>query len=87
LKETRRLTGLVGLTKGEAGSNFESDVEDEVTNHLDVVTRHDHFLSSILNTLGPCKSNSDISSTDEALRPVVLHEGSVTAAFFLGQDL
>lgn len=81
------LTGLVGLTKGETSSNLEGNVEDEVANHLDVVTGHDHLLNGILSTLGPGKSDGDISSADEALGPVVLHEGSVTTTFLLGQNL
>ena len=82
-----RLTGLVGLTESEAGSDFESNIEDEVANHLDIVTGHDHLLSSIGGTLREGQGDGDISSSDEALGPVVGHERSVATTFFLGQNL
>ena len=83
----QRRTGLVSLTEGEASSDFESNIEDEVANHLDIVTGHNHLLGSIGGTLRESQGDGDISSSDEALGSVVGHERSVATTFFLGQDL
>jgi len=98
-----RPTGLIGFTESEARSNFESDIKDESADHLDVVTGHDlgnvnnkstkelqskyHLFSGVRGALRESQSSGNISSTDEALGPVVLHEGSVTTSFILGENL
>ena len=83
----KRLTSLATLTKREARSNLGGDVVNKLANHLDVVTRHDHLVSSVRGTLWPVKTSSDISCTDEELRAVVRHERRVTATLILSQDL
>jgi hypothetical protein len=60
---------------------------DEVTNHFDVVTRHNHLLGGIWCATGERKCDSDICSSDEELGSVVGHERSVATAFILGQHL
>lgn len=101
--KSHRLTGLIGFAESEACSDFESDVEDETADHLDVVTGHDlgnvnnksmqesqdkyHLFSGVGGAFRESQSSGDISSTDEALGPVVLHEGSVTTSLILGENL
>jgi hypothetical protein len=42
---------------------------------------------SALGALGEVESDSDIGRSDEELRSVIGHEGSVTSTLVLGQDL
>ena len=81
------LTGLSTLAKGEPRPNLGSRVMNEITNHLYIVTGHDHLLGSILGTLRPLKGNSDIGCAQEKLRAIVFHERSVSTTLFLGKDL
>jgi hypothetical protein len=81
------LTGLATLTKGEPRSDLGSSLVDEITNHLNVVTGHDHLLSSVSGTLWPLKGNSDISCAQEELRAIVVHERGVSTTLLLGEDL
>jgi len=81
------LTGLATLTKGEPRSNLGSCLVDEITNHLDAVTGHDHLLSSIRDTLWPVEGNSDIGCAQEELRAIVVHERSISATLLLSEDL
>ena len=81
------LTGLSTLTKGEPRSDLCGSLVDEIANHLDVVTGHNHLLSSVRGTLWPVKGDSDIGCTQEELGAIVFHERSVSTAFFLGEDL
>lgn len=59
----------------------------KVTNHLNIVTRHDELLMSALGTLRESEGTSYVGSTDEELRSVVSHERGVTTTFLLGKDL
>ena len=77
------LTSLATLTEREARTNLGGDVVDKLANHLNVVTRHDHLVSSVGGTLWPVKTSGDISCTDEELRAVVRHERRVTATLIL----
>lgn len=85
------------------GTDFESDVEDKVANHLDVVTGHDlrmiqfrlsvtdckthHLLRSVGSSFREVECSSNISSADEALGPVVGHKRGVAASLILGKNL
>ena len=81
------LTSLATLTESETRTNLGGDVVDKLANHLNVVTRHDHLVSSVRGTLWPVKTSGDISCTDEELRAVVRHERRVTATLILREDL
>ena len=81
------LTGLTTLTKGEPCSDLSSGLVDEIANHLDVVTGHDHLLSSVWSTLWPVEANSDIGRAQEELRAVVVHERCVSTTLLLSEDL
>ena len=65
------------------GTNLPSNIVVQSANHLNVVTRHDHLVSSVRGTLWPVKTSGDISCTDEELRAVVRHERRVTATLIL----
>jgi hypothetical protein len=81
------LTGLATLTKGESCSDLGSDIVDKIANHLDVVTRHDHLLSSVGGTFWPVKTSCDIGCAQEELRAIVVHERSVSTTLLLSEDL
>lgn len=81
------LTSLSTLTKGEPRSDLGSRVVNEITNHLYIVTGHDHLLSSALGALWPVKGSSDIGCAQEKLRAIVVHERSVSTTLLLGEDL
>ena len=81
------LTGLSTLTKGEPRSDLGRGLVDKIANHLNVVTRHNHFLSSVGGTLWPMKANGNISCAQEELRAVVIHERSVSTTLLLSENL
>jgi len=81
------LTSLATLTKGEPRSNLGSSIVDKIANHLDIVTGHDHLLSSLSGTLWPFEGNGNISCAQENLRTIVFHERSVSTTLLLGEDL
>ena len=81
------LTCLATFTKSEPCSNLGGGFVDKVANHLDVVARHNHLLSSVGCTLWPMKSNSDIGGAQEQLRTIIVHERSVSAALLFREDL
>lgn len=60
---------------------------DKVSNHLDVVTRHDHLILDVLCPRWEREAHSDICGADEQLRAVVLLERRVAAAFVLGEHV
>ena len=86
-RRSKVLTGLATLTKGEPRSEFGSSLVDEFANHLDVITGHDHFFSSVRSTLWPFEGNSDICCAQEELRAIFFHERSVSTTLLLGQNL
>lgn len=71
--------GAATLTEGEAGARLKGDGVDELTDHLNVVTRMNELLVSILGAFREMKSAGDVSGTDEELGAVVVHERSVCA--------
>jgi hypothetical protein len=82
-----KLTGLATLTQSEARTNFSGNIVDETAYHLNVVTRHDHLGFSICGARREGQSRCYISSAEEELRTVVLHERRITATFIFCQDL
>jgi len=84
---TRILTGLATLAKGEPRSDLSSSLVDEIANHLDVVARHNHLLSSVSSTFWPVKADGDIGCAQEELRTIIVHERGVSAALFLCENL
>ncbi|KAI3479847.1 hypothetical protein L1887_58094 [Cichorium endivia] len=79
--------GLAALTKGESRTLLESNVVNELTVELDVVTRHDHLLVGVRGAGGVSERDGDVGGADEELRTVVVHEGRVTAALLLLEDV
>ena len=57
------------------------------SNHLDVVTGHDHLGIGFLGAVGEHERAGLISGADVHLRAVVLLEASVTTAFLLGKNV
>ena len=84
---TNVLTSLPTLTKGEPRSNLGSSLVDEIADHLDIVSRHDHLLSSVSGTLWPVEADGDIGCAQKELRTIIVHERSVSTALFLCEDL
>lgn len=81
------LTSLAALTEREARTNLGGDVVNQLANHLDVVTRHNHLVRSVLSTFWPVKTSGHICGTNEELRAVVGHERRVATTFVLRQNL
>lgn len=84
---SKRLTSLATLTKREASADISSAVEEELADHLDVVTGHNHAGLSVLSALGPRELHADVRSAQENLRLVVGSERSVAATLILGENL
>jgi len=59
----------------------------DLSNHLDVVARHDHLAVGVLSALGPGEGASLVGRANEDLRAVVLLEAGVTTTLLLGQDI
>jgi hypothetical protein len=78
------LTRFTSLAQCEAGPNLGSNVVNEVTNHLDMVTGHNQFLGRIWCADGKGECDGDIGSSDEELRTIVGHEGSVATTLIFG---
>ena len=83
----RVLTGLATLTKGKSRSDLGGSLVDEIANHLDVVSGHDHLLGSVRGALWPVKADGNICCTQEELRAIVVHKRSVSTTLLLGEDL
>ena len=58
------------------------DGRDQRALHVDVVARHNH-----LNALGQLDVAGNVGGAEVELRTVAVEEGSMTAAFFLGQNV
>ena len=79
--------GTATLTDVETLANLNSVGVDQSSNHLDVVTGHDHLVGSILGTLREGQINRLIRGTEVELRAVVLVETAVAATLLLGKDV
>src|SRR5690606_30672733 len=78
-------TGADGTTtfaNREAQTIFHGDRSDQGDNHLDVVTRHDHF-----HAFRQFAVTGHVSGTEVELRTVALEERGVTTTFFLAQHV
>ena len=74
--------GTATLTDSEAESLFNSDRSDKLNIHLDIIARHAH-----LGAFGKSDNAGNIGSSEVELRTIVVEERSMTAAFFLGQNI
>ena len=74
--------GTATLTDSETQALLDSDGGDQLNVHDDVIAGHAH-----VSALGQGDDAGDVSGTEVELRTVVVEEGSVTAAFLLGQDV
>ena len=74
--------GTATLTDSETQALLDSDRSDQLNVHLNVIARHAH-----LNTLGQSDDAGNVGGTEVELRTIVVEERSMTAAFFLGQDV
>ena len=85
LNNFRHTTGgnrTATFTDSEAESFFHSDRSDQLDSDRGVVAGHHHF-----DTIAQGDGTGDVGGTEVELGTVVVEEGSVTAAFFLGQDV
>ena len=80
-------TCLPTLTKGEPRSDLCGGFVNKITDHFDIVTRHDHFLSSAIGAVWPVEGYSYVGCAQENLGTIVFHEGSVAATLLLREDL
>ena len=74
--------GTAAFTNSETQTLLDSDGGDELNLHVNVVARLAH-----LNALGEVDDAGNVGGTEVELRTVVVEERSMTAAFFLGQDV
>ena len=74
--------GTATLTDSETQTLLDSDGGDQLDLHVDVIAGHAH-----LNTLGQGDDAGNVGGTEVELGTIVVEEGSMTAAFFLGQDV
>ena len=74
--------GTAAFTDGEAEVVLNRDRGDQLDLHVDVVARHAH-----LDTFGKGDDAGDVRRTEVELGTIVVKEGGMTAAFFLGQDV
>ena len=70
------------LTDSETELLVKSYRSDELNVDLDIVTRHNHF-----NALRESNLASNVKSSDEELRTIVIVEWSMTATLFLLQHI
>ncbi len=78
---------LSTLTDGEAGSDLEGNVVEELSGHLEVVSGHNELLVGVLGTLGEVEGDGDVGGTDEELGTVVGHEGGETTSLSAAENL
>ena len=74
--------GTATFTDSETQTGFDSDGGDQFYVHVNVVAGHAHF-----GAFGQLDDAGNVSSTEVELGTVVVEEGSVTAAFVLGQNV
>lgn len=79
--------GPASLTDVDTLASLNSNWVVQSSNHLDVVTRHDHLGVSVLGTLGEEEGTGLVGSSDVHLGAVVLQETGVSATFLLGKDV
>ena len=71
--------GTAAFTDSEAQALLDSDGGDQLNAHDHVVAGHAH-----LSAFGQSDDAGHVGGTEVELRTVVVEEGSMTAAFFLG---
>jgi hypothetical protein len=86
-REKKKNTSQTTKACNAPRSDLERNLVDEVTDEVNVVTRHDHLLIRRLGPLREGQPDRDVRSPDKQLRPVVVHEGGVTTPFLLGEDV
>ena len=74
--------GTAAFTDSEAEAILDGDRGDKLDVHVDVIAGHAH-----LNAVGQRNDAGHVGGTEVELGSVVVEERSVTAAFFLGQDV
>ena len=74
--------GTATLTDSETQALFHSDSGQQLNGHDNVIARHAH-----LGALGQVDDAGHVGGAEVELRTIVGEERSVTAAFFLGQDV
>lgn len=79
--------GPATLTDVDTLASLDSNRVVQSSNHLDVVTRHDHLGVGILGTLGEEQCTGLVGSSDVHLGTVVLQETGVSATLLLGEDV
>src|SRR6185369_4165977 len=82
LRDDAGADGLAALADGEAQPLLHRDGGDQRHHHLDVVPRHHH-----LGALGQLHGARDVGCAEVELRPVVVEERRVAAAFLFTQDV
>merc|ERR1712196_47924 len=79
--------GAATFADGEAHALLNGDGADQLSGHLDAVTRHHHFHGGTIVSGEGGDLTGHISCTDVELRAVASEEGGVAATFFFLQDV
>ena len=74
--------GTATLTDSETQALLDSDGGDQLNVHNNVVAGHAH-----VSAFGQSDDAGNVGGTEVELGTIVVEEGSMTAAFFLGQDV
>ena len=74
--------GTAAFADSETQALLDSDGGDQLDVHNNVVAGHAH-----LSAFGQADDAGNVSGTEVELGTIVVEEGSMTAAFFLGQDV